>query len=742
MDDQRMNRHVLYLALGAYRVAAATEQVTALAAAGDSVVLVAPGTPAWDGPATALGALDGVEVVRLEPDRNGSVGKAAERLLGRRSGPLAAAEVLIAGDAQALPAAWNAQRRKPGLELRLERHETGGRTAAPADLAVLTPWYPSPNNPLAGAFVKASTAAVADRFGKVATYHTEDWSGKVDPKTNTTIMIAAERLRARPELVPVLDTPEGELTRVPVPLMHRKHYKPWVAAQTHALAKALPTGRIEAPVVHAHTGVYGGVLAMNLARPDARIVVTEHSSFLAKVFEQAGGRELYRRVLARADAFLCVSGSLRDQVAQEFPEYADKLRVVPNVIDFDLFTPGPARSPELLRWLYLGRLVEDKGVRELVEAFGRVAATEPRARLTLVGSGPLKASLLARAAELGVGARLEILPSVSHEDVNELMHQYDLLVHASRGETFGMTVVEAVAAGLPVLVARSAGPVETLAGIGSTAGALMDVSEDPQVIVDAYWRLRGAVDQLDLAAARASLEARFGRDAVAEQLMDAYLGPVTAAVPDSLPATASAAEPAPKATTTTSEPVGRAVVLALTPPAPERTAQFANELVQRGVQVTVVTARSRSLWDKAGLDPRTAFVTIEKADKGQLVPRAERFVVYSAPRRIIGKARRVAARQGSLSPEYAMTRVSRAHTKAADGFHDHLFQPVYTQARPLMLARLARRGALPGIDLSATDHVFVADNNSVATGWAWAKKYPHLTVTKRLRSDVYTGKTG
>jgi len=126
-------------------------------------------------------------------------------------------------------------------------------------------------------------------------------------------------------------------------------------------------------------------------------VVTEHATFLDKVFAQPDARELYQKVLRRADAFLCVSQSLRKQIAKEFPAYAGKLQVVPNVIDFDLFTPGPARSPELLRWLYLGRLVEHKGVNELLEAFGRVAAEEPAASLTMVGSGPLKEALLARA---------------------------------------------------------------------------------------------------------------------------------------------------------------------------------------------------------------------------------------------------------------------------------------------------------------------------------------------------------
>lgn len=104
------------------------------------------------------------------------------------------------------------------------------------------------------------------------------------------------------------------------------------------------------------------------------------------------------------------------------------------------------------------------------------------------------------------------------------MHEYDLLVHASKLETFGMTIVEAIATGLPVLTTRSGGPDETMAGIEPMVGALMDVSNDPAVIVDAYWRLRDRAHELDLRGARKVLEGRYGREAVAKQLLDVYNG--------------------------------------------------------------------------------------------------------------------------------------------------------------------------------------------------------------------------
>ncbi|WP_228991154.1 glycosyltransferase family 4 protein [Streptomyces sp. DH8] len=738
-----MNSRVLYLALGSYRVLAAHEHVKRLASAGSRVVLAAPDTDPWAETLSELARVDGVEIIRLPPESHGSVPRSVKRLLSGGSTGASAVDTIVAGDAQAIPTAWRLARSMPGATLKLEPYDNGGRALEPADLAVVTPWYPSPNNPYAGAFVKMSTRSVADSFDRVAILHTEDWSGRADASLNDAIKITTDRLQEREDLVPVLDTAEGQLLRVPVPLIHRKNYAPWLAAQQRALKSALPTGRIEAPIIHAHAGIYGGVLAMRLGRPDARIVVTEHATFLNKVFSQPAARSLYREVLLRADAFLCVSTYLRDQIAKEFPDLAHKLSIVPNVIDFDAFPPGSERSPELLKWLYVGRLVKHKGVSELLEAFAVVAEKEPAATLTMVGSGALEDTLRARGLELGLEGRFRIDPPVSPDEVNGLMRQHDLLVHASKIETFGMTIVEAVAAGLPVLVTRSHGPEETLAGIDQQAGAFMDVDDDPQVIVDAYWKLRSRAGELDLPAARESLVRRYGSATVSGQLMDVYLDRAQPPVVESVQAQEASFDADEQEAigadtgSVPEEPVGRAVLLALTPPKVRRVASYANHLVERGVHVTVVTAKT-SVWARAQLDPRVHLISIEKSEKRLRVPRGERFLVYRAPRAVLQKARAAAKkRRKNVTPEIMVAAVQRAHTKTADAFHKKVYGRGYAELRPQILSRIVKRDVLPGLRLDLTDHVFVCDVNSTVTGWKWAKAYPNLTVTTNLDRELY-----
>ena len=90
-----------------------------------------------------------------------------------------------------------------------------------------------------------------------------------------------------------------------------------------------------------------------------------------------------------------------------------------------------------------------------MQAFAIAAKESAALRLTILGSGPLVEPLKARAAELGLARRIEFHDAVPPQRIFEFLHAHDLLVHPSKSETFGMTVVEAVGSGMPVLVTRA-----------------------------------------------------------------------------------------------------------------------------------------------------------------------------------------------------------------------------------------------------------------------------------------------
>ncbi|TDD28993.1 glycosyltransferase [Actinomadura sp. KC06] len=381
------------------------------------------------------------------------------------------------------------------------------------DVAVLTPWYPTPQQKFAGAFVQAMVAATAPGCDRVTLYHTDGWPLRMAPEESA----AAEA--AHRSLMPValdhVPTVAGaRLLRVPI-LMRGRTFAEQAREHAKWLGEALNGEPIPAPVVHAHVGLRGGWTALENARPDAKVFVTEHASYLHQVLEQPDSRELYEQVLDRCTRFLAVTDALREQLAEAFPALAHKIDVISNPISFDLTRPEPVT--ELRRWLYVGNLIERKGVGWLLEAFAKCHAEDPELTLTLVGEGPLAGQLEERAAELQVQDAVSFLGAVAPDESTRLMREHDLLVHTARWETFGVSVIEAVAAGMPVLVTRCGGPERTLAGIERLVGEMIDVEEDAESIVEGYRRLRGRFpDELDLPAGRRVLEERFGYGTVAE----------------------------------------------------------------------------------------------------------------------------------------------------------------------------------------------------------------------------------
>ena len=160
--------------------------------------------------------------------------------------------------------------------------------------------------------------------------------------------------------------------------------------------------------------------------------------------------------------------------------YDGPARVVPNAVDAELFrVPAPAQRAQTraaLGWGhddafvcgYVGRLVEEKGLRDFVAAIAQIPASpsRPPIRAVLVGDGPLEAPLRAQIDELGLGARVQLLPARPARELAGVMGALDALVLPSRTtarwkEQFGRVLIEAGACGVPT--------------VGSDSGAIPDV---------------------------------------------------------------------------------------------------------------------------------------------------------------------------------------------------------------------------------------------------------------------------
>jgi glycogen(starch) synthase len=389
---------------------------------------------------------------------------------------------------------------------------------------VVSPWYPSAQVPFAGAFVQAMVEATAPGTD-MTVYQCEEWAHRLGAAESAAVESAYDELLGYTHRPPrTAPAPGGaRLVHIPVPLPVGLGYAAIAHRHEQVLRTALNGQPLAEPVVHAHVGLPGGWAAMRNARPGARIFVTEHATFLDQVLAQPEARAMYEQVLARTEGVFAVGEAVRAPLVEAFPQHRDRIRLLPNPVSFAETRAAPVT--ELRRWLFVGGLSPRKGVRWLLEAFARCRADDTALTLTFVGDGVSRRDLVKRAAELGVTDAVTFTGLVPPAEALDQMRRHDLLVHPSRFETFGMTIVEAVAAGMPVLVTRCGGPEETLQGIEDAAGELVAVEEGADALVDGYRRLRDRFPAgVDLTRARQVLADRYSYPAVARAHHQLWFG--------------------------------------------------------------------------------------------------------------------------------------------------------------------------------------------------------------------------
>ncbi|PIV75441.1 MAG: colanic acid biosynthesis glycosyltransferase WcaL [Rhodobacteraceae bacterium CG17_big_fil_post_rev_8_21_14_2_50_65_11] len=210
--------------------------------------------------------------------------------------------------------------------------------------------------------------------------------------------------------------------------------------------------------------------------------------------------------IARARFVACISDFCRAQaMLWSAPAHWGKLKIVHCGVEPARYTAGDRDGTRLV---FVGRLASVKGIAVLLEAFVDVLAARPDLTLTLVGDGPERAALEAEAARLGVAGTVRFAGYQSQAEVADLLASHDALVLPSFAEGVPVVLMEALAAGLPV-IATAVGGVGELVKDGET-GCLI-APGDAAALCDAILRMFGdaAMRARMGAAGRARIEAGF-----------------------------------------------------------------------------------------------------------------------------------------------------------------------------------------------------------------------------------------
>lgn len=242
-----------------------------------------------------------------------------------------------------------------------------------------------------------------------------------------------------------------------------------------------------------------------------------------------------RFVQARADLFIAVTPEAADALVTEGVDPA-RITVIPPGIDGSAYaTPDTSSRPDggiglpdgARVVLYLGRLIREKGLIELLRAFAQLSTDDHLGdvRLVLVGEGPERSRLEAAARALGIDRRLRFIEFVSYDDVPALHALASVFVLPSVPcpywqEQFGMVLAEAMTAGTAIVTTRS-GSIPSVVG----DAALLVPPYDPASLAEAIRSVLVDDDLRRRLEIRARARARrFDAGRVAAELAAAYRG--------------------------------------------------------------------------------------------------------------------------------------------------------------------------------------------------------------------------
>lgn len=265
---------------------------------------------------------------------------------------------------------------------------------------------------------------------------------------------------------------------------------------------------------------------------DVRLVTTLHGTDITIVGQDRSFYTITRFSIEKSDAVTAVSDYLRDETYQAFGCVGCEVEVIPNFINPDLYDrrrhvfPIPAdviKGRKVL--MHISNFRPVKRVHDIVRVFAQVNAQVPSV-LVMIGDGPERVEAEAEARALGVAEHVLFLGKI--DAIAPLLAGADLFLLTSDKESFGLSALEALASGVPVIGARAGGLPEVVTE-GET-GFLHPVGDIDGMATSAIALLQDPVRWASMsAAAAADARRRFSEDAVVAQYEALYERTIAAA---------------------------------------------------------------------------------------------------------------------------------------------------------------------------------------------------------------------
>ena len=310
-------------------------------------------------------------------------------------------------------------------------------------IAIVTAWYPSENNPLYGVFIQNQAKALSD---------------------HCSVFVLLLKWSIFPYLK---ERKEGNVTVIEkgsfyLPNSSELFLNFWASNYVRFFKSLHKKYQFDLIHCHDHYGAFVGDKIKNqLAIP---YICTIHNSKIMNDKLVKWKKAYLSRILKNSDGVISVGKKLADTLETKYQ--IENVKLIPNYINTDQFQILPALKSNDFRFLFVGGLESHKGIFELVKAFHK--AKIEGSSLHIVGSGILENEITSYIKEKSLERVIMVHGEIPNHRLPEIYNSCNVYVSVSEYETFGITVLEAMSCGLPILYTASGGPnelVKDFAGI-------------------------------------------------------------------------------------------------------------------------------------------------------------------------------------------------------------------------------------------------------------------------------------
>lgn len=267
-------------------------------------------------------------------------------------------------------------------------------------------------------------------------------------------------------------------------------------------------------IVHAHFTLPGAISSFIKKKYRIPLVVTEHNSEIHKDKLNSAIYPLGKIAYKNADRIISVSASLSESIKKHF---GFESTVISNISDISFFNYREKEKKNAFRFISVGTLIYQKGFDLLIEAFGKTNFGKD-VFLDIIGDGILKEDLQSEIEKLGLENQIKLLGRMDRQKIGQRMHESDAFVLSSRGETFGLVYIEAMAAGLPLIATACGGPEEY---VNEENGILVPV-ENVESLSKAMHKMFTNIDSFNRRRISETTVLKFSSGTISDQLSDLY----------------------------------------------------------------------------------------------------------------------------------------------------------------------------------------------------------------------------